>query len=506
MSEIATPLGFSEQQQLANILKDGWRLTPATMGSRITNGRWIPAKHLMHISTIVATELAKGGARILVTMPPRHGKSEFLSHHTSTWFLERWPQKYVMGISYGLELATDFSLKVRTNFQNEDLHPLLTTRLRKDKLKIDRFLTTEGGGYTAAGIGGVITGRGADYLFIDDYIKNAEAALSKSQREAAWNWFLSTAWTRLEPDASVIILATRWDTDDLIARCLTEMPDENWILINFPAIATRHDVLGRVPGEPLWPERYNAEALRRIKNNLGRYWWEAMYQQDPMQSMSGADLGNKLNVISRGDLPNANNLKTLRVWDLAATSGGGDWSAGPKMSLERSTGDVFIENITRFQKDPDGIEVMVRTVAGADGYGVPIWMEQEPGSAGVIVVNHYASEVLNGWSLSADKPTGPIEVRAQPFLAAVERGAVHIVRGKWNKPFIDEINGFPNGDNDDQLSACALGFHKLMKGRFGGATWGRDRKGSKGSSPLRVRRSHENIPSSGGKKISRLTW
>lgn len=499
-------LSQGDQQQLQGILDEGWRLTPATMAVKLTQGRWIAAKHLQYISTIVASEIAKGGARIIVTMPPRHGKSEFLSVNTSTWFLENWPDKYVMGISYGLELATDFSLKVRTNFLNEDLHHLLSTRLRRDKLKIDRFLTTEDGGYTAAGVGGTITGRGADLLFIDDYIKNAEAALSLTQRQSSWDWLLSTAWTRLEPNSSIIILATRWDVDDLIGRCLTEMPDENWILINLPAIAGLNDPIGRAEGEALWPDRYNLEALNKIKGVLGNYWWSAMYQQDPLLSMSGAMLGERLRIIDEADLPHESTLKDMRIWDLAATQDDGDYTAGPKMSLQSATGKIFIKGMDRFQKSPEGMEIRVKTAALVDGPGVPIWMEQEPGSAGVIVLDHYKREVLSGWSLKGEKPTGPVEVRAQPFLAAVERGDVYIVRDRWNKALIDEINAFPDGDNDDQVSSLALGYHKLMKGRMGGLTWGRSKKKDTArpddASPINAKKPYVNED----KKIIRLTW
>ncbi|KKL47120.1 hypothetical protein LCGC14_2338690, partial [marine sediment metagenome] len=115
-------LGHSDQQRLQAALREGWRLTPATLAVKITNGAWIAARHLLYISTIVATEIAKGGARIILTMPFRHGKSEFLSINTPIWFLEKWPHKYVMNITYGLELATDFSLRVRETFLNEDLH------------------------------------------------------------------------------------------------------------------------------------------------------------------------------------------------------------------------------------------------------------------------------------------------------------------------------------------------------------------------------------------------
>ncbi len=468
-------MGYSDQQQLQSVLESGWRLTPATMAHKITNGRWIPARHLLHISTIVATEVAKGGARILMTMPPRHGKSEFLSVNTPIWFLEHWPEKYVMGISYGLELATDFSLKVRTAFLDEDLHGLLTTRLRKEKRLVDRFLTTGGGGMTAAGIGGPITGRGGDLLYIDDYIKNAETALSKGQRDNMWEWFKSTAWTRLEPNASVIILATRWDVDDLIARCLTEMEDENWILINLPAIAEINDRLGRKEGEALWPERYDEKALGRIEKVLGSYWWSAMYQQNPKASMSGADLGDKLTIISESELPQHKNTKSVRAWDLAATEGGGDYTNGMKMMLDKDTNRIYIVHNLRFRKSAFKTETMIQTVADGDGYGVLIEMEQEPGSSGKIVIAHYEKEILKGFAFHGEKATGPIEVRAQPFMAAIEAGNVYAVRADWNKDLKEELNAFPDGDHDDQMVSGALAYHKLVKNRFGGLTWGRER-------------------------------
>jgi len=471
-------LGVADQARLNTALAEGWRLTPATLGHKITNGRWIPAKHLLHISTLLATEISKGDARIIVTMPARHGKSELISVNTPIWFLEKWPERYVMNISYGSELATDFSLKVRDTFQNDDLHHLLRTRIRKDKQRVDRFLTSRagknaGGGLTAAGIGGPLTGRGADLMLIDDYVKNAEAALSDSQRKSVWEWFKSTAYTRMEPGASLVILATRWGKLDLIGMCLRDMPNENWKVIDLPALAEANDPLGRAPGEALWPERYSRERLLRIKEALGNYWWQAMYQQHPLPSMGGADLGDTIKVISADDVPtDMSTLKRVRAWDVAATEGGGDWTAGPKMLYHRPSGDIIIEDMRRFQKSPYNTEVMITTCAGHDGHGVQVRMEQEPGSSGVTVIDHYKALLL-GYSFEGEKATGPIEVRAGPFLAACEAGRVKMVRGKWNQAVRDELNAFPDGEHDDQLVALALGYNKLVKGLFGGVTWGR---------------------------------
>lgn len=492
-------LSQEEQRRVQAMMKDGWRLTPATMAHKITNGRWIPARHLLHISTIVATEIARGGARLILTMPARHGKSEFLSVNTPIWFLEKWPSKYVMNISYGLELATDFSLKVRDAFQNEDLHHLLRTRLRKDKLRVDRFMTTGGGGVTAAGIGGPITGRGADLMLIDDYVKNAEAALSEPQKKATWEWFKSTAYTRLEPGASLIVLATRWAQNDLIGMLLDEMPEENWRVINLPALAEANDPLGRKEGEALWPGRYSREALLKIKAALGGYWWSAMYQQRPKASMSGMDLGDKLKVCREGDLPHSSELKEGRFWDLSANEGDGDWTVGIKMAYHKESGRLFIPDLQRFQKAPHSTETMIRAIAELDGYGCRIDMEQEPGSSGKIVIDHYATKVLNGFAFKGEKATGNIVIRAQPFLASVEAGKVVMVEADWNQPLRDEVNAFPDGEFDDQVSAGALGHHKLVKSGFQGLVWGNEVGG-------RNRLHHGTRVQRGSRPTLGLTW
>ena len=495
-------LSAVDQKRLQDALAQGWRLTPATLGTKITNGRWIPARHLLYISTILATEIAQGDARLIVTMPARHGKSELISVNTPVWFLEKWPGKFVMNLSYGAELATDFSLKVRDTFQDEDLHHLLRTRIRQDKKRVDRWLTPHGGGLTAAGIGGPITGRGADLMLIDDYVKNAEDSLSETLRNKTWEWFKSTAFTRLEPGASLVLLATRWNALDLIGMCQKEMPHQNWKVINLPALAEENDPLGRAPGEALWPERFSRERLLQIKSALGEYWWSAMYQQRPKASMGGVDLGDKLIEINAAEVPTGyNEFKRVRAWDLSATPGAGDHSAGPKMMYHKATGDIIIEDMIRFQKSPGQTEQMVQSAAVHDGHGCQVWLEQEPGSSGKIVVEHY-SKLLTGYSFDAEKATGPIEVRAGPFFAAIEAGKVKIVRGDWNDALREELNAFPDGEHDDQIVACALGYNKLVKGLYGGLVWGRE---GQASNVIPIRRSTGKACEP-GEVISGVTW
>jgi predicted phage terminase large subunit-like protein len=481
------------------------------MAVKITNGAWIPAKHLMYISTIIATEIAKGDARIILTMPFRHGKSEFLSINTPIWFLEKWSHKYVMNLTYGAELATDFSLRVRDTFLDPDLHGLLSTRLNRKKLRVDRFLTTDGGGLTAAGIGGPITGRGADLMLIDDYIKNVEEAMNQTGHKKMLEWFKSTAYTRLEPGGSLIVLATRWDYNDLIARLQRDLPHENWVVINLPMYAQANDPLGREPGEVLWPERYPLEACQRIEKTLGPYWFAAQCQQDPKESMAGADLGTKLKLIAEDKLPPQEELKAVRAWDLAATDGEGDWSVGFKMSRHAPTRRIYIHDVYRKQNGPNANKLAVKAHAEADGHGVKVWMEQEPGSSGKTVVKDY-KDLLKSYNFDGERASGPIEVRAGPFTAAIEAGNVYMVEAppehdengnpidNWNQILKSELNAFPGGEHDDQIIAGALAYNKLLFGVKGALTWGRDEVPKDNVIPIRGRKPDYTKPQ------RRLTW
>jgi hypothetical protein len=154
-------------------------------------------------------------------------------------------------------------------------------RVRDDSSARHRWgLAGYAGGTVTAGVGGPLTGRGADVLIVDDPIKNAEEANSELQRERAAEWFKAVALTRLEPNGSVILIATRWHMSDLIGRVTRDEPDR-WRAVNLPAIAEDKDELGRAPGEALWPERWPLQALEATKRSIGSYWWSAMYMGRP---------------------------------------------------------------------------------------------------------------------------------------------------------------------------------------------------------------------------------
>lgn len=241
----------------------------------------------------------------MVMMPPRHGKSETSSFWTPAWFLENWPDRRVILCSYEADFAASWGRRVRNLItENQDR---FTVRVADDSSAAERWHTTAGGAMATAGIGGPITGKGGDMLILDDPIKNSEQANSATYRDRAWEWWGSTFLTRREPGASVVMVLTRWHDDDLAGRVLRTSP-EGWEVIRLPAIAGEHDDLGRKPGAALWPARYNAADLTRIRREVGDYVWQALYQQTP-PNLEGGSVYYAFGPDNvRGDLALANQL------------------------------------------------------------------------------------------------------------------------------------------------------------------------------------------------------
>jgi predicted phage terminase large subunit-like protein len=244
------------------------------MAEHLTRKRFQRFRHIQFLDRKLAQAVARGGARIVISMPPRHGKSWLTSLYTPAWYLSLWPDRSIILASYEATFAATWGRGVR-NFLQENQGDL-GVRLAEDSLSADRWNTTQGGGMVTAGIGGPITGRGGHLLII----KNWEEAASDLIREKQIEWFNSTLYTRAEPGASIIVLMTRWHEHDLAGYLLTEHHDK-WEEIKLPAIAEENDPLGRAVGDALCPERYSAEMLANIKAAVGPRVWNSLYQQRP---------------------------------------------------------------------------------------------------------------------------------------------------------------------------------------------------------------------------------
>lgn len=220
---------------------------------------------------------------LMVFVPPRHGKSELCSVGFPAWFLGRNPEKEIITVSYSAELAQDFGSKTRSIVSGEAYpHIFSGITLKEDEQAKAKWRTNKGGSYTSVGVGGAVTGRGANILLFDDPIKNREEAESQIYRDKVWQFFTSTAFTRLEPNGVVVVILTRWHVDDLAGRILANPElSKRCKVIHFPAIAVKKESY-RENGEALWPERFAIPTLEEIKNTIGPYDWEALYQGSPV--------------------------------------------------------------------------------------------------------------------------------------------------------------------------------------------------------------------------------
>jgi predicted phage terminase large subunit-like protein len=403
---------------------------------------------------------------IIFSVPPRHGKSFECSHYTPAWFLGRWPEKNVGVASYEADFSATWGRKAREVLESRgpevfgvqvDQTTRAASHWRVKRMKRGRPIY---GSMITAGLGGPLTGRGVHLLVVDDPIKNQVEAQSKKARQKVWDWYTSTASTRLEPGAKVIIIMTRWHDDDLAGRLLQNMKDETgrtFRYFNFPALAENDDPLGRAPGEPLWPQRYNKAALLAQKDDVGPYVWNALYQGHPAAQKGGIfDTDDFIRVDEPWGIPS----RAVRAWDLAASEAEGDYTAGV---LYERIGDKFlVRDVVRGQWDPTEQEKIIQRTAASDGRNVLIRFEQERGAAGKILVAHF-KKLLNGYSVKGRIPTGEKEVRAVPASTAVGQGKVSVLNAPWTDDFLIECGQFPRGANDDMVDAFAAAHNWIAK-------------------------------------------
>lgn len=252
---------------------------------------------------------------------------------------------------------------------------------------------------------------------------------------------------------------TLWHEDDIGARAVASEPGR-WTVLKLPAFAEEDDPMGRQPGAALWPDRFPVDALQRIRDVMarkeGERAFEALYQQNPTPREGSMFKVSKLEIVQA--LPAG--LKSYRKWDIASTSGDGDWTAGVKVDGPDKDGIYYVSDVVRGQWGSDERNRQMLQTAQLDGRGVRIVVPQDPGAAGVDMAKSLV-RLLSGFSVKAERETGSKETRADPFAAQVNAGNVRLVAGDWNRAFIEELRSFPQGKNDDQVDAAAGAFNEI---------------------------------------------
>lgn len=375
--------------------------------------------------------------RLMIFMPPRHGKSELASKRFPAWCLGRQPRRQIIAASYNSDLANDFGRNVRNIVAEPEFGQVFPeVSLAPDSQAANRMNTNAGGAYVAAGVGTAVTGRGADIALIDDPFKDREEADSQRRRDVVWDWYRSTLFTRLMPGGAIVLIQTRWHEDDLAGRLL-EAEGDQWEVLELPALKD---------GKALWPEWYDAPVLERIRDTVGPREWSALYQQKPQP-----DEGT---YFQRDYFKEWEALPSLRYYgtsDYAVTDGGGDYTVHRVWGIDAS-GALYRVDGWRGQTTPDvWIEEKLNLI---HKYKPLAWF----GESGVIkkAVDPMLTRRMRErkifcrmeWLPSvADKPT-----RARSFQAMAASGRVFFEPGAD----IAEFLVFPAGKHDDDVDTASM--------------------------------------------------
>jgi phage terminase large subunit-like protein len=399
---------------------------------------------------------------VLVSAPPRHGKSTLISEYLPAWFLGSFPDRRVILTSYEADFAAGWGAKTRTLLEEHGL-PLYRVSVDERSRSASRWdLHRRTGGMVTAGVGGPITGRGAHLLVVDDPIKNAEQAASPTIRDKQWEWWLSTARTRLEPGAVVVVVMTRWHESDLAGRLLTASREggDPVLEIRLPALAERGDPLGRKVGEALWPKRFPRPYLIHTREVLGPYWFSAIYQGRPTPEEGGVfdrrdfryfELSGD-QVVLRGPDGKRKVFGTewcqkFQVVDLAASeSESADYTVITEVWVTPES-DLLVRSVVRERVAvPDQPAFFRRHHAGC-----PVKFEAIGYQTGIV-----QTMLREGFPAEAVRPDADKVTRAGVAGVLYRAGKVyHLAGASWCSELEAELLAFPAGEHDDQVDTIA---------------------------------------------------
>jgi len=398
--------------------------------------------------------------RLAIFMPPRHMKTSLSTQRFPIWCLEQDLRFRIILGAYNQTYAEEMSGEMRKIARRR-------FALARDKQAVKSWKTVHGGGVRACGVGSPPTGQGANLLVIDDPIKSSEEAESPTLREKVWAWYSKDLLTRVEPGGRILLILTRWHTDDLAGRILNSEDAPNWTVVRLPAIAEENDPLGRAPGEALCPERYPLETLESRRRDMGDYAFQSLYQQNPTPRLGNLFKLAWFNQFTR-TIPAGSAF--VRYWDKAGTAGGGCYTAGVLMARDKDK-HFYIVDVRRKQLDAAEREAWILSTAHEDKqkWGrVEIGIEREGGSGGKESARA-TIRMLAGFPCFEDCPTGSKEARAEPLASQFGGGNVWFyapdgVAPPWYSMFRDEALAFPRGKYLDMVDGASGAFARLNMG------------------------------------------
>lgn len=450
------------------------------------------AHKLEQVAKYVLSGGKEGISRLMVFMPPRYWKSQTASRKFPAWLLGKNPDLRIILTSYNADLASKHSKAVRDMIQSNEYSQVFGALASNDepveldaesKASASWDIAEHSGGMQAAGVGGGITGFGANVFIIDDPVKGRKEASSETIREDSYEWYKSTAYTRLEDHGAIIVIQTRWDVQDLSGKLLNAMvSDEDadqWDVVFMPAIAADEkeypktneefvenllagvfvpmggDQLGRPPGEPLWPAKHDTQALRIKKANMDDFEFEAQFQQMP--KLAKGNFFDEDDFDEVGKAPEG--LQWYRYVDLAlGKTQQSNFNATGAVAMD-ARGDEYIRDMIR-ERDLDNFLGMLKAAMLSDAEHGTIWGIEDNAFQSLVVRQFLQDKSLAKIpiiGITRNSSDGDKTQWAQPWRLRAKQKKVHLVLGSWNLNFKREATSFPKGGNDDQIDTVSGG-------------------------------------------------
>lgn len=428
------------------------------------NKKYIHYRHCLDLQSVAERVVAGELKRVMIFMPPRHSKSETASRLLPSYYLARHPEKTVGLVSYSAELAYLLSRDARDNYLRSGFPT------REDVSAAREWKTKEGGGMWSSGIGGSITGKGADLIIIDDPVKNSEEAYSPKIRSRNKEWWKSTLYTRLEPNAAIVFIMTRWHDDDLAGWLLNseDLEDETpWYIVNMPAIkepinpnqfpkrCTVHPD-DRREGEALCPERYDIGKLENLKRNSGVFW-HSLYQQHPTKEGGTLWMREHFEPFKLGQEPE---LYDVGVdWDLAYTKNDANCASAYLKAGVSSEGDLFVLDLDwRWLEFPEQLKWM-RTITD------PQYIEAK--ASGKSAAQTLQSEGIYAEEVEVQGADKISRAKLATAIVSQRERRIHVASHIIDKLLDDPRQGvlrFPAGEFDDLNDTLVQSVNRLARG------------------------------------------
>jgi predicted phage terminase large subunit-like protein len=405
--------------------------------------------------------------RLIINMPPRHTKSEFASYLLPAWFLGKYPNKKVIQTSHTAELAVGFGRKVRNLVDSDPYKRLFPdVALQSDSKAAGRWNTNHGGDYFAIGIGGAVTGKGADILIIDDPHSEQEAALAQVNPDIynkTYEWYTSGPRQRLQPGGAIVIVMTRWSQRDLTAQVLkaaAARDGDQWEVIDFPAILP--------DGGPLWPEFWSLKELEVLREELPSSKWQAQYMQQPTSDNSAIIKREWWKIWEDETPPYCEYL--IQSWDTAFTKNErSDYSACTTWGVFYQPDDTGIEQaniiaLNAFKKRMEFPELKMRAYEEYQEWQPDALIVEAKASGAPLVFELRAM----GIPVQEFTPTrGNDKIARLNAVADIfASGKVWVPNTRWADELIDEVASFPSGEHDDLVDSTSQALLRYRRGGF----------------------------------------